>query len=234
MFTLASAVKGLEGTIAQQQQNSSSGTTQKIDLVQALIRHNDQQPQDPSQTQHLDGQTSVRINGDSIKIVMQEVVRHFRPYNTPPAPTPISDAELEAREAEQAAAEANEELQAKELEEQIKQQDNESRAPSLRQAILTVQEQGDLLQGRKFFASKAPRIRIQDPQELDDVQEPREPQQVGRRRRGGYLEQRVRDPYLVRYLAISVKRQRRLKMKKHKYKKLMRKTRNLRRRLDKL
>ncbi|KAL8751769.1 MAG: hypothetical protein Q9199_006192 [Rusavskia elegans] len=33
--------------------------------------------------------------------------------------------------------------------------------------------------------------------------------------------------------AISVKRQRKLKMKKHKYKKLMRKTRNLRRRLDK-
>lgn len=32
--------------------------------------------------------------------------------------------------------------------------------------------------------------------------------------------------------AISVKRQRRLKMKKHKYKKLMRKTRNLRRRLE--
>jgi hypothetical protein len=31
---------------------------------------------------------------------------------------------------------------------------------------------------------------------------------------------------------ISVKRQRRLKMKKHKYKKLMRRTRNLRRRLD--
>ncbi|KAI9680323.1 MAG: hypothetical protein M1829_001209 [Trizodia sp. TS-e1964] len=34
-------------------------------------------------------------------------------------------------------------------------------------------------------------------------------------------------------LAISVKRQRKLKMKKHKYKKLMRRTRNLRRRLDK-
>jgi hypothetical protein len=33
-------------------------------------------------------------------------------------------------------------------------------------------------------------------------------------------------------LAISVKRQRKLKMKKHKYKKLMRRTRNLRRRLD--
>ena len=34
------------------------------------------------------------------------------------------------------------------------------------------------------------------------------------------------------WYAISVKRQRKLKMKKHKYKKLMRKTRNLRRRLD--
>lgn len=33
--------------------------------------------------------------------------------------------------------------------------------------------------------------------------------------------------------AISVRRQRKLKMKKHKYKKLMRKTRNLRRRMDK-
>jgi hypothetical protein len=33
-------------------------------------------------------------------------------------------------------------------------------------------------------------------------------------------------------LAISVRRQRKLKMKKHKYKKLMRRTRNLRRRLD--
>lgn len=34
-------------------------------------------------------------------------------------------------------------------------------------------------------------------------------------------------------MAISVKRQRKLKMKKHKYKKLMAKTRNLRRRLEK-
>ena len=34
-------------------------------------------------------------------------------------------------------------------------------------------------------------------------------------------------------LLISVKRQRKLKMKKHKYKKLMRRTRNLRRRLGK-
>ena len=38
----------------------------------------------------------------------------------------------------------------------------------------------------------------------------------------------------VKMELLSVKRQRKLKMKKHKYKKLMRKTRNLRRRMDKL
>jgi hypothetical protein len=44
-----------------------------------------------------------------------------------------------------------------------------------------------------------------------------------------YWEQMAEDSSM---LAISVKRQRKLKMKKHKYKKLMRRTRNLRRRLD--
>ncbi|KAF2153853.1 hypothetical protein K461DRAFT_292560 [Myriangium duriaei CBS 260.36] len=46
--------------------------------------------------------------------------------------------------------------------------------------------------------------------------------------------QQVRSPTKsTSMLAISVKRQRKLKMKKHKYKKLMKRTRNLRRRLDK-
>lgn len=48
-----------------------------------------------------------------------------------------------------------------------------------------------------------------------------------------YLERsRIRRRERATMWAISVKRQRKLKMKKHKYKKLMRRTRNLRRRLD--
>ncbi len=53
-----------------------------------------------------------------------------------------------------------------------------------------------------------------------------------RERRVGYAErlgERVGG-----WMAISVKRQRKLKMKKHKYKKLMKRTKNLRRRLDRL
>jgi len=44
-----------------------------------------------------------------------------------------------------------------------------------------------------------------------------------------YREQRAEETGIW---AISVKRQRKLKMKKHKYKKLMKRTRNLRRRLE--
>ena len=48
---------------------------------------------------------------------------------------------------------------------------------------------------------------------------------------------RIREPSASRQermkmFLISVKRQRKLKMKKHKYKKLMKRTRNLRRKLD--
>ncbi|OBT56552.1 hypothetical protein VE04_04413 [Pseudogymnoascus sp. 24MN13] len=49
-----------------------------------------------------------------------------------------------------------------------------------------------------------------------------------RERRLRYVEERAGGEMF----ALSVKRQRKLKMKKHKYKKLMRRTRNLRRRLD--
>ncbi|KAI9842918.1 MAG: hypothetical protein M1837_006750 [Sclerophora amabilis] len=58
-----------------------------------------------------------------------------------------------------------------------------------------------------------------------------------RERMGGWKEnpegEGGKDGGLEGMWAISVKRQRRLKMKKHKYKKLMRRTRNLRRRLEK-
>src|SRR5690606_28536230 len=52
---------------------------------------------------------------------------------------------------------------------------------------------------------------------------------LGAVRRSGVLDKAEEDGME----AISVKRQRKLKMKKHKYKKLMKKTRNLRRRLEK-
>ena len=55
-----------------------------------------------------------------------------------------------------------------------------------------------------------------------------EPQQGARER----FIRRAPSEKRVSMILLSVKRQRKMKMKKHKYKKLMKRTRNLRRRLD--
>ena len=245
IYTIASAVQSLEGNITQQQQNSQAQKSEprRTDINAALAQHhNNDNQSDPNQTQHLDGQPS-QINirtPKGVQLMIQEVARHFRPYNTPPAPVPVSDADLDAREAEVAAAEAAEEEQAKELERQIESQDGEY-APNRRRVVVTLHENADLRSG-EFFTHKAPLIRIKDPRTHRDIRyntglpEAEAPSPIGRVRRGGYPAQKEREIKIhrPRFYAISVKRQRRLKMKKHKYKKLMRKTRNLRRRLDKL
>ncbi len=250
MYTLSSAVQSLEGNITQQQQTQQQNTQQtpdRTDITVALTQHHNQQTNttDQNQPQHLDGQppqTHVRVpNG--VQLMIQEVTRRFRPYNTPPVPVPMADAEIEAGEA----AEAGEEAQAQALEKQIEAQDQPHKSPRTTQIILEVHQNGDL-QSRKFFTHKAPKLNLQEAyheqarlegmvqrrlEELQKVEEPHAQPRFGQRIRKTPAG-RERDIRRQKIYAISVKRQRRLKMKKHKYKKLMRKTRNLRRRLDKL
>ena len=250
IYTLSSAVQSLEGNITQQQQNQQQITQQtpdRSDITVALTQHHNQQSNttDQNQPQHLDGQppqTHVRVpNG--VQLMIQEVTRRFRPYNTPPVPVPMADADSEAREAE----DASEEVQAQAFEKQIESQDQSSHSPHTTQIILEVHQNGDL-QSRKFFTHKAPKLNLQEAyheqsrlegmvqrrlEELQKIEEPHAPRALGQRIRRTPAG-RDRDTRRQKIYAISVKRQRRLKMKKHKYKKLMRKTRNLRRRLDKL
>ncbi|KFY14564.1 hypothetical protein V492_02551 [Pseudogymnoascus sp. VKM F-4246] len=89
-------------------------------------------------------------------------------------------------------------------------------------ATLTIEESTSPLGEVTYVAHSSP---------LQDVEEPTVPtafRERMRERRLRYVEERAGGEMW----AISVKRQRKLKMKKHKYKKLMRRTRNLRRRLD--
>lgn len=250
IYTIASAVHNLEGHLNQQQQQNSSsqhqqGSPERSDIISALTHHNNHAPAaaDANQSHYQDGSSPTTVlvpNG--IKIAIHEMARRFRPYNAPPAPEPISDAEIEAREAENAAAEAGEELQARELEEQIESQDSNVSANNVRRVIITVHEAGDLESPKFFTSHSAPLLRIEDPEsQTSDFADPEsQTPATGPRSSGGRLRIRghptpaQRQLWRERFLAISVKRQRRLKMKKHKYKKLMRKTRNLRRRLDKL
>jgi hypothetical protein len=243
IYTIASAVQKLEGNIAQQQQKSQSQQShpRRTDITTALTQHHNQQASqsDPNQTQHLDGQPP-QINirtPKGVQLMIQEVARHFRPYNTPPAPVPMSDADLDMHEAEMVA----EEEQARDLEREIENQDQDNTSTS-RQRTLRKFKGNDDLRSRKFFTHKAPMVRIKDPRARgalgQDIRFPEaeEPSPIGRVRRGGYPAQKEREIRIYRpsFYAISVKRQRRLKMKKHKYKKLMRKTRNQRQRLHKV
>lgn len=238
MYTLSSAVQNLDGKIAQQQQSQQheQAVNQRADIIQALTQHNDSvsNPADPNQPQHLDGQpqnTQLRVpNG--VKIVIQEIARRFRPYNTPPVPVAMSEAELEAREAESAEAESSDQTQSKSLQALVQ---NQSEPSQPHEIVLTVHEPSDLQTGRFFTPHNAPGLEMPGQDQPNDIEyrEVTETDQIRRpngRRIGSISDPAERRRRYNDLYAISVKRQRKLKMKKHKYKKLMRRTRNLRRR----
>jgi hypothetical protein len=105
-------------------------------------------------------------------------------------------------------------------------------------AVLTIEESTDANGEVTYMAHSSPLIAdIEEPETSShEIQEPgaaptrfRERMNIRQERYEEFLEKRGEEGAIW---AISVKRQRKLKMKKHKYKKLMRRTRNLRRRLD--
>jgi hypothetical protein len=128
----------------------------------------------------------------------------YRPFQPPSAPVPMNTAESLA-----AGAEAAEEA----LEPQHRTYT----------AVLTIEESTDANGDVTYMAHSSPLVAEEPPATPTRFLER---MQIRQER---YREQRSEENDM---LAISVKRIRKLKMKKHKYKKLMRRTRNLRRRLD--
>ena len=247
IYTLASAVQTLDNTIEQDQnlqQNRHQGQQDRSDLISALTQNNDSNASNSSEPQHLDGAPHQNINlrvSNGVKLAIQQIARQFRPFNPPPAPHSITDAQIEAKEAENAAAaEEAEEEQARQLQEQIEQQDLPH---SPRHIIINVHDRARERQATRFFTPHPPYPQsaygiekgqangmYYDPNA--GVMNPEPKRRIGRIRQG----HQEKSPTLRRrkIYAISVKRQRRLKMKKHKFKKLLRRTRTLRRKLDKL
>ncbi|KAI1614937.1 hypothetical protein EDD37DRAFT_402177 [Exophiala viscosa] len=219
ILTLSSTVERLDEQIAHKRaEDSSQHAEAKAAIIKALTQRNDTSS-DPNRAHHLDGAPqTINVSGRNVKLVIQEIAKRFRPFNVPPAPVPVSDAEISAAEAEAAAAEANEEMQAKSLEVQIESQEHD---PYIQQVVLNVHEQGEAEDEGFFTSHSAPMTEIEEASAGPEMLDTRHSGRVGRVRRTGMY-------------AISVKRQRRLKMKKHKYRKLMRKTRNIRRRLGQI
>jgi len=139
----------------------------------------------------------------------------FLPFTPPPAPRPMTDADV----ADEMAAAAAEE----------QHQHTEEPQTRVYRAIVTIEETVDA-DGQYKVMAHSP--------ELVDESAPRSFLERMAQRQLRFDDARVarlQSPTAGKTMhAISVKRQRKLKMKKKKYKKLMRKTRNERRKLDRL
>jgi len=150
---------------------------------------------------------------------LEELVKQFQPFKVPPPPTPFD-----------MSAGAPEEVQAGQQEAGIIElvEDEESRLTQhmTYQTTVTIEETTSPGGDKTFTASATPII-VRNAA----ARTPRQPFLTRMAHRQMVLEPSNGEDEGM--MLISVKRQRKLKMKKHKYKKLMKRTRNLRRKLGK-
>jgi len=170
-----------------------------------------QQQRDATAENHPNARTIYQES--NLQYQLDTMTGQFQPFTAPPAPQPMTDADAAAAAQEMAAA------------------DEQSAVPQTRvfKALVTIEE--------TVAADGSLKVVAHSPQMVDedDAQPSRFLERMALRQithdDARARQQKERSPTMH---AISVKRQRKLKMKKKKYKKLMRKTRNIRRKLDRL
>ena len=249
IYTLSSAVKALDNVM--QHQNSEGSQVKPTEQQQQDISHmrNEllQQGQSDSSLP-----PQIRYFTD-LKSAIDELAKEWRPFNPPPAPVAMSEEQFAASEKAKRDISSSSTLE--------DQQENATEEGDFIQEIFIVRDENDSLQhdfftsqentvpssSQEYYTSTSSQLQegnvsIDHPTETHHPSQFRLPSSTNSpssspqtsirpRRRTAY-----RSPTRTRQIihAISVKRQRKLKMKKHKYKKLMRKTRTLRRKLDQL
>ena len=215
IYPLSSAADTFETAASSTRSKSSQHMTrEEVDLhaavTQASASNSDTSPH------HLD------LPANTFQFDLEELVKNFRPYARPPPPIPMDSAlpEEAPQETSQPAELQSESVVSKKT----------------FTTTLTIYE-NTYRSGRKLYNTHTTPI-IEGPASVEGnkgVYLPPAPR--GQPFLGRMRERRIQ--YMDRsgdgeiWQAISVKRQRKLKMKKHKYKKLMKRTKNLRRRLDK-
>lgn len=206
IYTVGSAVESLE---------AASG--EETDLRWEVLQESSSNAEP---VKHLDGAPKGHVS-------LEKLISQFRPFRVPPAPVPFDmTAESQPKRVEKREARAR----------------RVARPKQKSWSTTIVVTESTFEDGQKTYtAATSPIVRVPVPPRADIV----DPVTGRRRIQQPFLERmRVRQQRWEEYrqdratekgremLLISVKRQRKLKMKKHKYKKLMKRTRNLRRRLD--
>lgn len=146
----------------------------------------------------------------NLHIQLNPLSGQYLPYAPPPAPEPLTETEVEAESASGAIAE------------ELAEQEPQTR---VYKAMVTIEE--------TIEADGQVKVVAHSPELVEgDGRPPRSFLERMAWRQLRYDEARRQQDRTMQ--AISVRRQRKLRMKKKKYKKLMKKTRNLRRKLDRL
>ncbi len=211
IYTVSSAIDNIEDVTAQSQSQQLS--QEESDLRDAVTQSSVSNAE-MADTQHLDG-----AQPQTIHINIQELAKSFQPFKAPPAPVPMDQAHLPGV---------------------IAQQSPQAKRKTVRKSFSTrlLITENIHPNGHTTYETRAsPLVEELAGEHLEHVKLPptsRQPflkRMLERQRR--LSEWRDGGDRKEVWRAISVKRQRKLKMKKHKYKKLMRRTRNLRRKLDK-
>lgn len=169
------------------------------------------------------------MEGMPSPISIDKLIAQFRPFQPPPPPVAFEDETTQKRRS----------VTKKATGQSTRRSQRHSPQKSWSTTI-TVTESTEMDGTRTYTASSSPMVEIplpssdiQDPSRAYQIQQPflermRVRQQRWMEYRQDRATQRQGDMQLI-----SVKRQRKLKMKKHKYKKLMKRTRTLRRKLNK-
>lgn len=207
IYTLSSAMDNMEHSVSKSQQQLKGGPDLHAAVTQASASN-----ADPGAARHLDGQPH------DLQINLHELAKTFRPFVSPPAPVPMDTTQKTTSKNQRSTA---------------KRRRTTQKSYSTTLTILESTHPN----GRKTYKAQTTPIREEPMGENSAVLEmppgSRQPFLNHMWERQRQLEKwRDNGPAKGLWRAISVKRQRKLKMKKHKYKKLMRRTRNLRRRLD--
>ena len=214
IYTLSSVADTSENAASGAQSQASQHMTQeqvhlRAAVTQASPSNTDQSPQ------HLD------LPAKTFHINLQELVNKFRPYVRPPPPIP-TDSTLPKEAPQESPMPAERQSESVVLQKtftttlSIQENTYRSGRRSYKMHTTPIMESPGFIEGAKgVYLPPAPRG-----QPFLGRMRERQTQYMDRSSDGEIWQ------------AISVKRQRKLKMKKHKYKKLMKRTKNLRRRLD--
>ena len=198
----------MEHNASQSSQQVKDGSDLHSAVTQASVSNSDS-----TVLRHLDGNQP-----HDIQINLQELAKTFRPFVPPPPPVPMDAMQKATSKMPKTVA---------------KRRRTTQKSYSTTLTILESTHPN----GRKTYKAQTSPICeepvIESTNLMDLPPASRQPFLGHMWERQRHLEKwRDNRPVKSMWRAISVKRQRKLKMKKHKYKKLMRRTRNLRRRLD--